>query len=125
MSDPVKVFLFEVEPGARRLFFAEPAEPDDPSKRPAHEGIRGWAETKIHSLMALLQHSESSAARFSRAVWRRLQRTTHPDEALLARLRGTEAIDIHHPASLSHDETLAAWSAFLGRSRRRDRKSVV
>jgi len=119
MSDPVKVYLFHVEPGDRPLFFAEPPEDDDPSKPLTHNGIRGWFEAKLRHFKTAVLHSENRAARLSRYVWERLQRTTHPDEALLSRLRSTQSVDIHHSSTLSRDEALAAWAAFLGKSRRR------
>lgn len=119
MNDPVKVFLLPVEPGGRHLFYSETPGEEDPSQRPRHEGLRGWAESKFRSLQSAIHHSESRAARFSRSLWERLQRSTHPDEALLSRLRGAKSIAIHHPPTLTHDQATVAWSAFLGRSRRR------
>ncbi len=119
MNEPVKVYLLNDAANGRPLFYAEPPKEVDPSALPTHKGLHGWFEAQLRKLRGSIQHSENLAARWSRSLWEKLQRTTHPDEALLARLRTTRLIDIHHPSTLTRDEAHAAWSTFLGRSRRR------
>ena len=38
---------------------------------------------------------------------------THPDEAMLARLRSARRIDLYHPASRAGDEIHAIWRGYL------------
>lgn len=105
--------------GKRRLFYARPHSPDDDPPLSAASGLRGWAEVRVHRLTHSLETSEGTTARLARNVWNWLHQWSHPDELLLARLRQARAIDLHHPAGMSDDEVLAAWSAFLRRGQGR------
>jgi hypothetical protein len=122
MAGPLTVILIDVEPGTgRHVFYARPpvGGEDERGDGPPPRGLRARVEARLRRLRSLWQHSSGRAARLSRAAWEWLQRRTHPDESLLARLRSAETVDLHHPASMSAEEASAAWSAFLARSRRR------
>ena len=115
----MKVYLLKIEPDGRRLFFADPVVDDGSQPLPQHKGLRGWLEIKFRRFKIGWQDSESRAIRFMREVWEWLQKHTHPDEHLLARLRSSPSIDVHHPASMTSEEVLAAWSEYLGKARKR------
>ena len=115
----MKVYLLKIDPDGRRLFYADPLVEDGSELVHLHTGLRGWLEVKFRKLKTGWQDSQSRAVRFMKEVWEWLQKHTHPDEHLLARLRSSPSIDIHHPESMTSEEVLAAWSAFLGKARKR------
>ncbi len=115
----MKVYLLKIEPDGRRLFYTDPLVDDGSQPPPQHTGLRGWLEVKFRKFKTGWQDSESRAVRFMRAVWDWLQKHTHPDEHLLVQLRASPTIDVHHPASMTSVEVLAAWSAFLRKGRKR------
>jgi hypothetical protein len=126
MRTVVKVYLLDVNDGpeaGRRLFYAGPPSDEDEYGGEAAvaggRGLRGWVEERYRRLEDGWKRSQTSAARLSRRVWERLHRATHPDETLLARLYSARAIDVHHPASLTAEEALTAWLAFLSKANRR------
>ena len=115
----LRVYLLKVErlPG-RWVFYAE--EPDGVGEpAPRHDGLRGWAEAKLHAVKDRWQHSQGQAVRLSRRVWEWLHSRTHPDERLLALLRSARVIEVHYPASLPVGTVSEAWSSFRGGAWRR------
>jgi hypothetical protein len=112
MGVPVKVDL-RLTDGGRRVFqfHRERAEADD--HPPAHPGLRGWFERKIHHVKDLWQHSDSRLVRATRRVWDWLQRRVHPDEPMLIRMRMAPTIEVRHPTTMTAEEARAAWAEFL------------
>lgn len=122
MANILKVFVLNTGANAsavRRVFYSESLEGEGERAPVRYRGLRGWAEAKLGRLKERWQHSQGGAARLTRGAWDWLQRRTHPDETLLARLRGAESIEVLHPPSMSGDEVATAWSGFLAASRRR------
>jgi Mitochondrial K+-H+ exchange-related len=120
MAKTLKVFLLPIDSNpARMVFYSETAEEEGEGNVDAGHGLRGWAERRLRRLKGLWQHSQGGAVRLSRHAWEWLQRHTHPDEILLARLRKASLVELHHPASMTSDEVVASWSAFLAGGRRR------
>ncbi|GAC1466895.1 MAG: hypothetical protein NVSMB9_07920 [Isosphaeraceae bacterium] len=122
MLQPLKVYLLNVDSTSRcRLFYHEP-QPDEENgdpESPATAGPRPWLESRLQTMKQGWQHSTRGPARLIKNVWEWLQRRTHPDEPLLARLRSAPSIVMHHPASLHASEVARDWQTFLLRSRRR------
>lgn len=121
---PLKVLLLHAESGVRRpLFYADPPDEDEDAREasagPPPVGLRARVGARLHRLKLAWKHSESQAARWTRATWDWLQRHTHPDETLLARLRSVRVVEIYHPDALNAGEVEAVWSEFLTRARRR------
>src|SRR5438445_510587 len=120
MRHVVKVYLLHVGDGAearQRVFYSEPPAdigPDDlDAGAVGARGFPGWIERWFRRVKHESGRSHSRAARLTRRLWVSLHRRHHPDETLLARLRLARAIHLHHPASMTREEVLAAWSAFL------------
>jgi hypothetical protein len=120
MAKPLKVYLLDVRPApSPPVFFSGPPEDDGEDPPPPHRGLHGWAESRLRRIRSKWEHAEGRAVRLIHHAWNWLQRHTHPDEVLLARLRKAHAIEVYHPASMSAEEAASEWSAFLAASRRR------
>jgi hypothetical protein len=113
----VKVYLLSID--NRRFFFyadaAESAREDDTTEppRPPAAGLWGRLQDRYHQLKSTWEHSDSRIARWTRQTWDWLHSWTHPDEAMLVRLRSTPCIDLHHPASRPAIEVQALWAEYL------------
>jgi hypothetical protein len=108
----VDIYLLRLD-DRRRAFFAE----EEPEA--AGAGEAGWLARKYRAWKSALQAADSGAALWARRLWGWLQGLTLPDESLLQRLRGVEAIDLHHPAALPAEEARALWGHYLGHRARR------
>jgi hypothetical protein len=119
MGVPVKVDLRLADDGRRTFLFHRDRAEADHDPPPAHPGLRGWFERKVHRFKDIWQHSDSGLVRGTRRVWDWLQRRVHPDEPMLIRMRTTPSLEIRHPTTMTAEEARAAWSEFLtGRIRR-------
>ncbi len=116
MSQTLKIVLLTVKPGLR-IFHSEMEETEEPEIQ--HKGLRGWAERRLRRMKTGLRESQGLAARTTRRILNWLHRWSHPDEALLSRLRSVETVDVEHPPSMTDIEARNAWNAFLAQARRR------
>jgi Mitochondrial K+-H+ exchange-related len=114
----VKIYLLLID-HERFFFYAdESAAPDDQSDgvessgRPG-PGIRGWLHGKYQRFLSAWRHGESGAIVWVRRVWDWLHTLTHPDEAMLVRLRSARSIELHYPASRSGNEVREIWRGYL------------
>ena len=116
----LEVVLLETTAG-RVFFYADPPalEGEAACAREPPRGVRERIEAWRTSWSARWRHSHGRAARWCRAVWEWLHARTHPDEPLLARLRGVESVELFHPSNWSEGDVRAGWSSFLKASRRR------
>lgn len=117
MSHHLKVYLLRVELANLSTVFYSEEESREEWEPPA--GIWGQIEARFFRLRERWQQSHGRATEFGRHVWEWLHRRTHPDEALLARLRRARSIELHHPESMAEGDAVAAWSRFLAVGRRR------
>lgn len=83
------------------------------------EGVRGWAEQKYRSLQVVLNESERGVGLRVRRMWEWLQKRTAPDEPLLRSLRGAQAVELVHPASLETEAAREQWEDYLASRGRR------
>jgi hypothetical protein len=114
----VKIYLLLLD--HERFFFyadvsTEPrAQHESPESGAApRSGLRGWLHARWEKLAALWQHGESGAIVWVRRAWEWLHTLAHPDEAMLARLRGARTIDLHYPATRSSIEVREIWREYL------------
>lgn len=109
----MKIYLLSLEDG-RCVFYSEgpeviaDAEPVEP-----RGGIRGWAERKQKSLLAILNESEKGVGLRMRRIWEGLQKRIAPDEPMLRSLRVVRALKIYHPQTFTEEETHALWKEYL------------
>jgi hypothetical protein len=114
----VKVYLLSID-NRRFFFYADESEAarreDNAAESPGtpSSGLWGRLHDRFHSLKSTLEHSESRVATWTRRTWDWLHTWAHPDESMLARLRSTRHIDLHHPASRSVGEVRALWGDYL------------
>ena len=109
----MKIYLLSLDDG-RCVFYSEEPEAVAEAESPATRGgTRGWAERRYKSLQVVLNESEKGVGLRVRRVWEWLQKRIPPDEPVLRSLRGARAIVLHHPASLTEEETHAIWRDYL------------
>lgn len=106
----MKVFLLKLD-GHRHAFYSEG--PREVATEPEASGSTRWSDRIVSRWRHRLDHSDGWVARSARRVWKELQRFVGRDEPLLRGLRKTDSIVIHHPASWTRDEALAAWVAYV------------
>jgi hypothetical protein len=109
----VKIYLLNLDSG-RCVFYSEGAEAVAEVEASApRTGVRGWAERKYKSLQAILTESEQGVGLRVRRIWEWLQKRIPPDEPVLRSLRGVSAIELHHPLTLTTEETRSLWKNYL------------
>jgi hypothetical protein len=117
----VKVYLLFVN-DKEFFFYSDESETDESeaeiSALPA-VGWRGWLEVRWHRFQKAWHQSETGVAGWARRNWDWLHSFFHPDESFLVRLRATERVDLHHPASRHEDAVAETWRGYLGRKWRR------
>ena len=115
----MKVYLLLVN-DEQFFFYSDESEADQSRvEAPARAGWRGWLEGRWHRFQRAWHESDAGVARWARRSWDWLHSMTHPDETMLVRLRSTRRIDLHHPASRSHDAVAEVWRDYLARKWRR------
>jgi hypothetical protein len=120
----VKIYLLLVD--HKRFFFYsdesesshEDGEGEDPGAR-RRTGVRGWVHDRFVKFKSAWQHSDSGALLWMRKSWDWLHSFARPDETMLARLRSTRRIDLHHPAARHGADVRAIWQDYLTRQWRR------
>jgi hypothetical protein len=60
-----------------------------------------------------LTESEKGVGLRVRRVWEWLQKRIPPDEPVLRALRGVSAVVLHHPPTMTEEETRALWEDYL------------
>jgi Mitochondrial K+-H+ exchange-related len=117
----VKVYLLFVN-DRESFFYSDESETDESEAEaptaPA-SGWRGWFEDRWHRFRKAWHQSETGLAGWARRNWDWLHSFFHPDESFLVRLRATERVDLHHPASRHGDAVAETWHGYLGRKWRR------
>jgi hypothetical protein len=120
----VKIYLLLID-DARFFFYSDESESSredgeglDPSS-PAQSGVRGWLHDRYMKFKTAWQHADSGALLWMRRSWDWLHSLAHPDEAMLARLRSTRRIDLHHPAAQRGSDVCVIWQDYLTRQWRR------
>jgi hypothetical protein len=114
----VKIYLLLLD-HERFFFYADvSASPREVGAGPAagavpRSGLRGWLHARYQKLVAEWQYGESGAIVWVRRAWEWLHSLAHPDEAMLARLRGARSIDLHYPATHSSVEVREIWRDYL------------
>ncbi|MFN2453540.1 MAG: hypothetical protein ABR577_04905 [Pyrinomonadaceae bacterium] len=110
----MKIYLLRFD-DERWLFYSEEREAIDAEKEPRapRRGLRGLIERKQKNLQAMLTESESGVGLHMRRLWEWLHERTHPDEALLRRLRNISAPTIHYPLTLTEEAARALWTHYL------------
>src|SRR5436309_3346175 len=84
----VKIYLLSID-NRRFFFYADESEAareqadGSGSSGPTPSGLRGWVLDRFHQLKSVLEHSESSVARWTRQSWDWLHSWSHPDESML------------------------------------------
>jgi hypothetical protein len=115
----VKVFLLSLDPG-QPFFHSEDGRDEEATPSvSARPGMAGWFRRTTRRMKSAVKHPKSRLARKLKQFWDWLQSRMYPDESLLAALRSARTIELHHPESLSSDEALGLWEAYLRRRFRR------
>jgi hypothetical protein len=120
----VKIYLLLVD-HERFFFYSDESESShgggegDDSTSIARSGLRGWLHNRYMKFKAAWGHADSGALLWVRRSWDWLHSLTHPDEAMLARLRTARRIDLHHPAARSEPEVRVIWRDYLARQWKR------
>ncbi len=115
----MKVFLQPTDFEVHVTYAEEPRGTAREDHSPSRPGLRGWVVRKVNRFKTLWHDSRGGLSRRLGHVWDWLQRRMFPDEALLARLRSVDAIQVHHPADLTISEARALWSRYLASRQRR------
>jgi hypothetical protein len=112
----LKVYLLLVK-DERFFFYSDESELDESRVENAAppSGWRGWLEGRWHGFQRAWHDADAGVALWARRTWDWLHSLVHPDELMLARLRGTQRIDLHHPASRPADAVAAIWQEYLNR----------
>jgi len=116
----VKVYLLLVS-DKECFFYSDESEIDESREEdpaPA-SGLRGWIQSRWHRFEKTFHEADAGVARWARRSWNWLHSLTHPDETMLARLRKTRRIELHHPASRKEDNVARNWQDYLARKWRR------
>jgi hypothetical protein len=109
----------------RFFFFADESEPDQEdddtidSSAPPRSGVRQWIHDRIAKFKTAWQDAGSGALYWMHRAWDWLHTLVRPDEPMLARLRTTRRIKLHHPAAHSEVDVRAKWRNYLHRQWRR------
>jgi hypothetical protein len=120
----VKIYLLLID-HSRFFFYSDESEASDDSERGKgssslrRSGVRGWVLAKYDRFRSAWQHADSGALHWMRLSWDWLHSWTHPDEAMLARLRSAPTVELYHPASRRGDEVRAIWMDYLRQQWRR------
>jgi hypothetical protein len=109
----VKIYLLSLDDGRCVFYSEEPEAAADAEVPPPRGGTRGWAERRYKSLQIVLNESEKGVGLRVRRVWEWLQKRIPPDEPVLRSLRGARSITLHHPLSITEDETREIWQDYL------------
>jgi phosphatidylglycerophosphate synthase len=119
----VKVYLLLVNE-EECFFYSDDSEVDESCQDDlvTQSGFLGRLRERWRNLQRQLWEAEAGAARWARRSWDWLHSRARPDEAMLARLRSTRQIDLHHPASRSEDAVSGIWHRYLAQ---RERQHVV
>ena len=113
----MKVYLLALDDVASVFYFEDDSADDTAAVH--RRGMRGWVERTIGRIRSSLRHPKGWLGQKLRRAWDWLQRRMHPDEPLLAALRGAATIEVYHPSSLPGREARLVWSDHLRRGRRR------
>lgn len=115
----MKIYLLHID-GRGPVFYSEGPESIAEVVNSAPErGLRGRIERKYRDLQLAIRESEQGVGARMRRAWEWLHRRTSPDESLLRHLRSATAIEIFHPATITQEETRAAWGKYLASRQRR------
>jgi hypothetical protein len=120
----VKIYLLLID-HSRFFFYSDESEASDDkdhsddSSGPRRSGVRGWVLAKYDRFRSAWEHADSGALHWMRLSWDWLHSWTHPDEAMLARLRSAPTVELYHPASRRGDEVRAIWMDYLRQQWRR------
>lgn len=116
----MKIYLLRFD-DERCIFYSEEREILD-VERETHvprRGLRGVIERRYKALQKTLTESESGVGLHMRRLWEWLHERTHPDEALLRRLRHVSAPTIFYPLTLTEEAARALWTHYLKNRQRR------
>jgi hypothetical protein len=120
----VKIYLLLID-HERHFFYSdiddEPEfdEHEPPESTREHSGLRAWAQRQLKKLQDEWNHANHGPMQWMRRLWDWLHSFSHPDEAMLARLRTAKRIHLHHPASLAEEKVNEIWYGYLGQQWRR------
>ncbi len=110
----VKVYLL-LENDEESFFYSDGSEADEAGECDPVEptGIRARLAERWHRLQMSIREADAGVARWVRRTWDWLHARVRPDEAMLARLRWTRRIDLHHPASRDAGAVETVWRTYL------------
>jgi Mitochondrial K+-H+ exchange-related len=110
----VKVYLLLVN-DEEFFFYSDDSETDESSEDDpaASPGIWTGLAERWFRLKKSFREAEAGLARSVRRGWDWLHKRIRPDEMMLARLRSTRRIDLHHPASRPEAEVAGIWQGYL------------
>lgn len=117
----MKVYLLFVN-DEEFFFYSDESENDESeaeASAQAASGWRGWLEDRWERFQKAWHQSEAGLAGWARRNWDWLHSFFHPDESFLVRLRATNRVDLHHPASRDRGIVAATWHGYLRRKWRR------
>jgi hypothetical protein len=118
----VKIYMLLIDE-ERFIFFGDGSGADQDeegvSAARARSGILKWVHDRIAKFKAAWHDAGSGTLYWIRRAWDWLQTLVRPDEAMLARLRSSRRIELHHPAARSEDDVLAEWRNYLSGQWRR------
>jgi hypothetical protein len=116
----VKVYLLLVNE-EEYFFYSDDSEVDESRENDPvpHSGILGRLKERWSRMQKSFREAEAGVARWVRQSWDWLHSRVRPDEAMLARLRSTRRIELHHPASRPKEEASDIWQNYLAERGRR------
>lgn len=97
------------------FFYSDDSEVDesDLADRVASSGIWTRLTERWLGLQKNFRAAEAGVVGSVRRVWNWLHSRVRPDEAMLARLRSTRRVDLHHPSSNDPSSVETIWRTYL------------